>query len=81
MTAEPEVIPAPAGRAPIKCDMRLVAMVPKAIGKRLQLIAKFEGRPVGHVLTELLLGRREFPTSEQLGDQMRQIGGSGDDDN
>jgi hypothetical protein len=79
VTAQPAAPPAPAARAPSPYDTRLVANVPGEVATRLRLLAALAGRPVGHVLTDLL--GRELPTSGQLAAQLQQMSetGAGDE--
>ena len=71
-----QAAPAPAvARTPSPYDTRLVANVPGEVATRLRLLAALLGRPVGHVLTELL--GRELPTSGQLAAQLQQTSETG----
>ena len=80
MTVHPEV-PAPAARAATRYDTRLIAVVPREISRRLRLLAAVRGRPISHVLTDLLTqALMDNPeVAAELAEQLRQMGAPDDD--
>ena len=79
MTAQSEG-PAAAARAMTRYDTRLIAVVPREISMRLRLLAAVRGRPISHVLTDLLTqALMDNPeVAAELAEQLRQIGAPDD---
>ena len=75
MTSVPNT-PAAGERAPGPSDTRLVTHIPRDVSVRLRLLAAVTGRPMSHVVAELLA--RELPTSAELARQMQEMGARDD---
>lgn len=58
------------------CDTRLVTHIPRDVSIRLRLLAAVTGRPMSHVVAELLA--RELPTAAELVTQMQETGARDD---
>ena len=75
MTSVPNT-PAVGERALGPLDTRLVTHIPHDVSVRLRLLAAVTGRPMSHVVAELLA--RELPTSAELARQMQEMGARDD---
>ncbi|HEY5359789.1 MAG TPA: hypothetical protein VIJ82_19250 [Streptosporangiaceae bacterium] len=75
MTSVPKT-PAAGERALGRHDTRLVTHIPHDVSIRLRLLAAVTGRPMSHVVAELLA--RELPTSAELASQMQEMGARDD---
>jgi hypothetical protein len=75
VTSVPDT-PAIGERPPGPLDTRLVTHIPRDVSLRLRLLAAVTGRPMSHVVAELLA--RELPTSAELARQMQEMGARDD---